>query len=246
MKKTAIHRILSLFTTVFTTSILLMTACKEDTKLVPYCGSATYEVTYSKDIGENNTIGPALPRTLTCVFDPANTKTKASAPFGLAKCAVVLTKKDSYITIDFDRAKLLLSLDEFTGNIGAYADSLHKVEIIESNELVNISDFMSQHVTVRLKNSDSNVSVDFFFIPFGSEKDKGQTEKLHLFDNPQSARLPGLMTAMNVKYDECNIMLVIKDLKPKESVDKNEFERPRGYIEASRHDLLAMRDLMLN
>lgn len=246
MTTTNRHRIRSLLALATIAILTLTTACTEEAEIVPSCGTATYEVTYSKDLRDDQSFGPALPHNLSCVFDSSNLKMTASAPFGLAKLGIYLTKNDSFVTIDFDRAKLLLSLEEFTGNASAIKDSLRNIEIIQSNDLIDISGFMSSHVTIRSKNNGVDTSVDFFFIPFGCGKSCGQTEPLNLNVNSQWPRLPGLMTAMNVKFDDSNIMLVIKDVKPTEGIDRSEFERPRGYIEASRHDLMALSDLMLN
>ncbi len=228
-------------------SVLFFCSCEgeECNSVVPYCGEATYEVSFSKDLRDDQAFGAFLPHNVICTFDSANIKMEASAPLSLARTSFVVSNDESFATVEFDNAKLLISLNDLFGDL--FSDQAQdNVVITVSDELVDISGYMSTHVFVTPKDDNSgSVSIDFFYIPFGAKKSVGCTDN-KLIQPSQWLRLPGLMTAMNAKLGDSNIMLVIKDFKEKESVKHDVFTRPFGFVEASRRDVIAIMDLMMN
>lgn len=226
---------------------VLFFSCKgeEGDAIVPYCGEATYEVSFSKDLRDDQAFGAFLPHNVICTFDSANLKMEASAPLSLARTSFVVSNDESFATIEFDNAKLLVSLSDLFGDLFS-EDAQDNVVITVSEELVDISGYMSTHVFVTPKDDNSgSASIDFFYIPFGAQKSVGCTDNKPI-QASQWLRLPGLMTAMNAKLGDSNIMLVIKDFKEKESVSHDVFSRPFGFVEASRRDVIAIMDLMMN
>ena len=227
--------------------LIVMPSCShEGEELVPSIGVATYEVTYSKDLRDNSTFGTFLPHSVTCLYDSCHAKLTAAAPLGLAKIGIVIGASENFATVDFDNAKLLLSLNDMLG-LGTEDGDGAGVEVKEAGELTDISGFMSAHLTIEPRSTDqASGSIDIFYIPFGTEKSTGALRPVDLGEKSGGLRLPGLVTAMNVKLGESNVMLLIKDVKRQDHADSREFERPRGFIEASRRDIVAMCDLLLN
>lgn len=233
--------------TLLLVSVLFLLSCQEkkDDSIVPFCGIATYEVSFSKDLREDQAFGSFLPHNVTCIFDSANLKMEANAPLSLARTSFVIGNEESFATVEFDNAKLLIPMYDLFGDIFS-EQTQDNVKINISDELVDISGYMSTHFSVTPKdgNSDS-ASIDFFYIPFGAKKSVGRLDN-KLILSSQWLRLPGLMTAMNVKLGDSNIMLVIKDFNAEESVRPDNFTRPFGFVEASRRDVIAIMDLMMN
>ncbi len=226
--------------------IVIPSCSHEGDELVPSVGVATYEVTYSKDLRDNSTFGTFLPHSVTCIYDSCHAKLMATAPLGLAKIGIVIGASGNFATVDFDNAKLLLSLNDMLG-LGTEDSDGSGVEVKEAGELTDISGFMSAHLTIEPRSADqAGGSIDVFYIPFGAEKSTGALRPVDLGEKSGGPHLPGLVTAVNVKLGESNVMLLIKDVKRQDHVKPNEFERPRGFIEASRSDIVAMCDLLLN
>lgn len=228
-------------------ALIVTSSCsREEDAFVPSVGVATYEVTYSKDLRDNSTFGTFLPHSVTCIYDSCHAKLTATAPLGLAKIGIVLGKSGNFATVDFDNAKLLLSLNDMLG-IGTEDGDGARVEVEEAGDLTDISGFMSSHLTIASRAVDQpSGSMDIFYIPFNAEKSTGALRPVDLGEQSASALLPGLITAVNVKMGESNVMLMIKDVRRQAHIEQREFERPRGFIEASRRDIVAMCDLLLN
>lgn len=207
---------------------------------IPEAGRATYEVTYSKTLRDDATFGTYLPRNVSCIYDSTGIKATASAPLGIVALSIIMGPHGSFIATSFDKAKLLVPLGDLweAGGSDNAADAL---SVVEADERQDISGFLSTHLTVCPKDPDIHGKVDLFFVPFDAET-AGRREW-----NVEDLRRPaGLITAMNINYDEHNVMLLLKDVKRLDSVDWHEFERPRGYIEASKRDIVSVGNLLLN
>lgn len=215
-------------------------ASEEAVEGVPEAGSATYEVTYSKALRDDPTFGPYLPRNVSCVYDSTGIKATASAPLGIVVLSIVLGPHGSFITTSFDKAKLLVPLGDLW-EAGGNADAADNLTVDEAGERQDVSGYLSTHLSISPKSPDVHGSVDLFFAPFDADAHRsGEWEAEDL------RRPAGLITAMNINYGEHNVMLLLKDVRRLDSVDWREFERPRGYIEASKRDIVAVGNLLLN
>ncbi len=241
MTNTLTIRLAATIATLFALSSI---GCSGNEACIPTCGEVSYEVTYSNDLRSDETFGSFLPHNLSCVYDSTNILMQATAPFGFARVAFVVGDEDKFAAIDFDNAKIIVSIEDLLGKI--YSDSANR-NFEVSEDLTDISGFMSTRVSARLEDNNTDAtSLDLFFIPFGECKERTHPTDINTIDLSHWPRQPGLLTALNLNINGCNIMLVIKDFKHIDSVDHNVFERPCGYIEASQRDILAMRDLMMN
>lgn len=222
--------------------IIVVASCgsEETEEGIPDAGRATYEVTYSKALRDDPTFGAYLPRNVSCVYDSTGIKATASAPLGIVVLSIVMGPHGSFLTTSFDKAKLLVPLGDLweAGGSDNAADAL---TVTQSEARQDIAGYLSTHLTLSPKDPDIHGCVDVFFVPFDPEttrRDKWDVEDLR--------RPAGLITAMNISYDECNVMLLLKDVKRLGNVDRHEFERPRGYIEASKRDIVSVGNLLLN
>lgn len=207
---------------------------------IPDAGFATYEVTYSKVLRDDPTFGAYLPRNVSCVYDSTGIKATASAPLGIVVLSIVMGPHGSFITTSFDKAKLLVPLGDLW-EAGGSDNAEDGLTVVQSKSRQDIAGYLSTHLTISPKDPDIHGCVDLFFVPFDTEspgRDRWDVEDLR--------RPAGLITAMNISYDECNVMLLLKDVKRRDSIDRHEFERPRGYIEASKRDIVSVGNLLLN
>lgn len=207
---------------------------------IPDAGRATYEVTYSKVLRDDPTFGAYLPRNVTCVYDSTGIKATASAPLGIVVLSIVMGPHGSFITTSFNKAKLLVPLGDLweAGGSDNAADAL---TVTQSEARQDIAGYLSTHLSLSPKDPDIHGCVDLFFVPFDSDSpERGE------WDVEDLRRPAGLITALNISYDECNVMLLLKYVKRLDSIDRHEFERPRGYIEASKRDIVSVGNLLLN
>ena len=232
----------------FIVALVCMVGCKksdfEGENIIPLKGEVTYNVTYSEDLRQISTIGTFLPRSLKGIYDTCNVKLSARAPLGLANIDIVLSAKENYATVDFDKAKLLIKLgDIIPGDMTSDMAEMTKIEF--SPNVTNISGYMSNCVVLEPEiASDIDERIEIFYVPFPNSASQAEVKSTAV--STQNLNCLGLVTAINITYDESNMMMMLKEVKPNDKVSAKDFERPAGFIEASRQDILAMIDLIMN
>lgn len=228
--------------------MLLTYSCSgDDDGRIPLKGEVTYELMLSDDITSSTEFGSFLPHTVKGVYDTSNVKLMVSAPMGLVNVSFVLGEKEDFVAVDFDEAKLLLTMAEFFNQDEAMTIA-ENLTVTEEPELVNISGYMSRHVSVTPSIEDqSNSRIDVFFVPF-TGRDISNLSAVDLFKEKLAHKKssPGVVTAVNIRMGDSNIMMVAKKIRPLDGITKKDFQRPPGFIRANHKDLLSMMDIVLN
>ncbi len=209
----------------------------------PHKGEIVYDVTYSEDLRDNKDFGPFLPYTVNAIYDTCNLKIMIKAPLGLASLDIIVGKEDDFCAITFDNAKIILRMEEMLCAEDATIVA-QETRIRKYSEKQNIAGHMSERLSI-MPNAEDSIDnrIDFFYVPF---KDNDfQYDASSFFDKKRnhSAKLPGLMTGLNIKYGDTNIMMVISSYKASDKISPEDFERPAGYIEMSPQDFFTMMEL---
>lgn len=200
-----------------------------DSAKIPPSGELMYEVDYSENLREQISIGAFLPHSAIGVYDSANFKISTSAPLSFAKVSLVHGQSGDFMSISFNDMKILTdfsSLAELTDTSGCNLtvkkyDSQHK-----------ICGYNSCQTSVSFRDMNgSEFRVDVFT---AVDEDSGR-------DNQPSS---GLVTAFSIRFDESNVIFLLKSVRPLEAVNPEEFARPQGFIETSAKDFVALIELM--
>lgn len=233
-----------LFSVVATISfvVVAVVACTQtNVDVVPSSAKVSYEIVYSNDLLSNETIGQFLPHNAVGVYNNNGLKLAATAPFGFVKTTLVYSKNDFYAAVDIDKAKFLVSFNDFRC---ALCDSLER-----NNELTflgrkTIANYMSEHYHKKFVNEDGIcIYVDLFCIPFGANVRTGETasdDKYVSFQDSKKHDISFFITALSLTYDESNVLFLLNDLEGIDNLSPDEFERQNCYVETSINDLIAL------
>ncbi len=223
-------------------------ACSDGTgERVPLKGEVTYDISYSDDITKSSEFGTFLPHTVKGLYDTTNIKLVINAPMGLVNVSCVVSNVEDFVAVDFDNAKLLLTMSELLDLDDAKVIA-ENLKITEFPGSTLIAGYTSQHVCITPDLADQEETrIDVFFVPF-HERPEGNITIADLFRAKLEKRgsSPGVVTALNIRMGESNIMLRATKIESNEKVSTKDFERPGGHILASRKDLMSMVDIMLN
>lgn len=211
---------------------LVLTSCggrPGDGAQIPLSGELMYEVDYSENLREQSTIGAFLPHSAIGVYDSANFKISTSAPLSFAKVSLVHGLSGDFMSISFNDMKILTDFSSLTE------------ESDTSSCKVTVKKYDSKHKICGYNSCQTSVS----FLDLN-----GGEFRVDIFtavdDNSGCGTLPpsGLVTAFSVRFDESNVIFLLKSVRPLEAVSPEEFERPQGFIETSAKDFVALLELM--
>lgn len=189
-----------------------------------------YEVDYSENLRVQSSIGAFLPHSAIGVYDSANFKISTSAPLSFAKVSLVHGHSGDFMSISFNDMKILTDFSSLTDE----ADT--------SNCKVTVRKYDSQHKICGYNSCQTSVSFRDM---------NGGEFRVDIFtaidDNSDSApnlSSLGLVTAFSIRFDESNVIFLLKSVRPLEAVNPEEFARPQGFIETSAKDFVALLELM--
>ncbi len=222
--------------------IVAEVACTQTSvDVVPSSAKVSYEIVYSGDLLNDETIGPFLPRNATGVYNKNGLKLAATAPFGFVKTTLVYSHNDFYAAVDIDKAKFLVSFNDFRS---ALRDSIERYNELTYLGRQTIANYMSEHYHKIFVNEDGNcIYADLFCIPLGANVRTGVTASDGNYVSNQDSithDIPFLITALSLTYDESNILFLLNDLEGIEDLPPGEFERQNCYVETSINDLIAL------
>lgn len=214
---------------------------KSDDKPIPTCGEVSYEVSYSEDLRQIQSVGSFLPHTAVGLFGEGNLKLTTSAPLGFAKMSLICNQKDIIATLDFDEMRLMTDL---TPQALDRDSVIKEAKVIRRSGVYDICGYPSRQTTISLKGKDG---ISVIFDIFSAVVDDCVPEPAE-FDIDENffakERDPLLVTALNIRIGDSNVILMLKSVKPLESVDPAQFGRPEGFIEAGAKDIVALGGLM--
>lgn len=219
----------------------LLPSCKKGKeKRVPESGELMYEVVYSENLREVNTIGPFLPHSATGVFDSKNFKITTSAPLSFAKVSIVHGSGGDFMTITVDEIKFLADFSSFSDE----ADSETGLQVVTHDEVTEICGFKSRQTSLSLFDGEGDeFRVDIFSaIPNKADSDDDAADDETALPDPVKKGF-GLVTALSIRYEESNIIYMLKSVLS-QPVDPEEFVRPSGFIETSAKDFVVLMQLM--
>lgn len=191
----------------------------------PKSGAVEYEITYSKDIHDDLTIGQFLPRKLQGEYNSHGIKMGASFGLGMIDLNVVFTNKDSYMELALPDMHMLLPIEKFViqDSIDAH---INEIIVDRDDNMVDVMGYQSKKLLISLTGSKE---------VGGKEFGPGQMEVFyaplpdvdHRIAGLPQFSVPGLITAMKLISDDSSVMFMLSKLKEKE-VDDNIFVRPAG------------------
>lgn len=188
-----------------------------------------YEVDYSEDLRQLSTIGAFLPRSAIGVYDTTNFKISTSAPMSFAKVSLIHGASGDFMAISFNDVKLLT---DFTSLVEGTDSTSSSVAIKTYDKETDICGFMSRQTTMNMLDVDGkNFKVDIFT----AQADEAKSD---------SSAAIGIVTAINIRFDDSNIIFMLKSVRPLEYVNPDEFMRPPGFIETSAKDFATLLELM--
>ncbi len=210
--------------------------------LIPSSGKVSYEIVYSDNLLKDETIGQFLPHNATGVYNKNGIKLTATAPFGFVKATLVYSPDDFYATVDIDKAKFIVSFNDFRQVL---RDSIESGNGMVVSGRQKIANYMSEHYSKMFADDDGNVvCIDLFCIPLGDDSCAGQVTSKALNSISKSKDISFLITGLSLTYGESNVLFLINDLKGVEDLPLDEFERQSCYVETSVKDLIALSKLM--
>lgn len=222
-----------------------MTSCTggQQDVVVPEKGELVYEIGYSENLRELQSVGAFLPHTAIGIYDAGYFKISTSAPLSFAKVTMVHGAGGLFMTLDINDMRLLSDFSPWLMN----ADSLHKnVRVSFVDGVVDICGLPSVHTTV--KYGDVN-GIEFKLDVFTAvdspiAKDVPNLTSFNAeLAGAQNVRL-GLVTAFSLRFADSNIIFMLRNVRPIDFINPTEFLRPQGYIETDAMDLLALCGLM--
>lgn len=196
---------------------------------IPQSGELMYEVDYSENLREQSSVGAFLPHSAIGVYDSANFKISTSAPLSFAKVSLVHGRSGDFMSISFNDMKILTDFS----SLAEEADTSRcKVVIKKYDSQHKICGYSSRQTSVSIRDDNgSEFCVDIFTAVDDNSGRDGQ---------PSS----GLVTAFSIRFDESNVIFLLKSVRPLEAVNPEEFARPQGFIETSAKDFVALIELM--
>ena len=220
----------------------LVSCSSDDVVAIPPVGEAFYEVDYSEGIRNQPSFGDFLPRTAVGVYDSLNVKISASAPLGFAKIFFVFNDVESFMAADLNDIKLMshISSSYF------YEDSLcHDVKFEQFAGTYDIAGIPSMRTSVKFRGAKGTIfKFDIFTAIGDSDEDLAFQEFTpdgNLFGRFSK---PCLVTAVNARFGDENIILMLKSVRPVEQVKSGVFNVPDGYIEANVREVVTLYGLL--
>ncbi len=234
-------------TTIFSTVVAWVSCTQANYNVIPSSAKISYEISYSDNLLNDETIGQFLPHNAVGVYNTNGIKLTATAPFGFVRTTLVYRQNDIYATFDIDKAKFLVSFDDLGHSS---CDSLNQNKDLSALDRQNIAGYMSDHYSVKLTDSEGEaITIDLFCIPLGADAKTGQIVVAADSANKPDGKTQDvqfLISALSISYDESNVLFLINNLKAIDELPSDEFERPNGYVETSLNDLIALHRLMDN
>lgn len=210
---------------------------------MPEKGELAYEIGYSENLRELQSVGAFLPHTAIGIYDAGNIKISTSAPLSFAKVTMVNGGGGLFMTLDINDMRLLTDLSPWLLN----ADSLRKnARISLADGVVEICGLPSVQTTVKYRDVNG---VEFKLDVFTAVDSPIAKDLPHLpsinteFDGGQDVKF-GLVTALSLRFADSNIIFLLRNVRPIDFINPGEFLRPQGYIETDAMDLLALCGLM--
>ena len=196
---------------------------------IPVSGELMYEVDYSENLREQATIGAFLPHSAIGVYDSANFKISTSAPLSFAKVSLVHGLNGDFISISFNDMKILTDFSSFADMTDT---SNYKVVVKKYDTPHEICGYSSRQTSFSF--SDVNRG-EFRFDVFTAVDGERVSDGNNGF---------GLVTAFSIRFEDSNVIFLLKSVRPLETVNPEEFARPQGFIETSAKDFVALLELM--
>lgn len=211
---------------------LAMPSCgvSDDGVRLPNRGRLVYEVDYSEDIRKLYSIGAFLPNSAFGMYDSTNFKITTSAPLSLAKVALIHSGENNFMSLTFNEMNVFTdfsSLSEDSSFVSRTSDDLKEICGIPSRQ-TSIS---------LLGEEGSEYRLDVFV----AEPDA--TIKA-ADENFPTLSASGLVTALSLRHGDSNIIFILKNIEPLESVNPEEFSRPQESIEISAENLVALMQIL--
>lgn len=203
---------------------------------IPARGELMYEVDYSENLRQLKSIGAFLPHTAIGVFDSSNFKISTSAPLSFAKVSLVHGSGGDFVSMSFNDLKILTDFSSLTEN-KLPSDSSIVVRTYEEKK--EICGFMSRQTSISVYDGNGAEFVIDVFMAIADKSDCKEGESKIL-----SGSGTGLVTALSIRFEENNIIFLLKSVRPLEAVNPEEFSRPLGFIETSAKDFVALLELM--
>lgn len=218
-------------------------SCSSDRAVeVPPKGEVFYEVSYSEGIRNLQSFGEFLPRTAVGVYDSLNVKISASAPLGFAKIFFVFNSIESFVAMDLNDIKLMSQISSSY----FYEDSLcHDVKFEHFAETYEIAGIPSRRTTLKFNGAKGTIfKFDIFTALNNSDQNleyQEFTPNNNLFDRFSK---PCLVTAVNARFGDENIILMLKNIRPVDQVKPGVFSFPDGYMEANVREVITLYGLL--
>lgn len=191
----------------------------------PDSGTVEYEITYSKDIHDDLSIGQFLPRKLQGEYNSHGIKMGASCGLGMVDLNVVFTNKDSYMELALPDMHILLPIEKLVlqDSIDAH---INEILVERDDDMVDVMGYQSKRLLISLTGSNEVGNKGFgpgqmevFYAPLPDVD--------HRIAGLPQFSVPGLITAMKLISDDSSIMFMLSKLKEKE-VNDEIFRRPAG------------------
>lgn len=191
----------------------------------PKSGAVEYEISYSKDVRDDMTIGQFLPRKLQGEYNSHGIKMGASCGLGMVDLNVVFTNKDSYMELALPDMHVILPIEKLVlqDSIDAH---INEILVERDDNTVDVMGFQSKRLLISLTGSNEVANKGFgpgqmevFYAPLPDVD--------HRIAGLPQFSVPGLITAMKLISDDSSVMFMLSKLREKE-VNDRVFERPAG------------------
>ncbi len=209
---------------------VMLSSCdeKQQPDSVPVSGQAKYEIHYSSELRNNPLTGAVLPDKIVTRYNSDGLHFQMVGKLNTFSIDFVTTTTHSFFAMQIDKDKYVVPLEQMV-EVQEAQDFANNLAIQETDSLVEVGGWMSKNVSMQYQTPFGLASVNAYYVPM-------ESDGRELADMPIK-KIPGMITAMNIDFEEVNVMFSLVDLQP-DSVSNEEFAIPAGYVTTSPDEML--------